>query len=123
MGQHGGTVTVIPSWIPQETMFDIMWEDERLSDPRPNGRWDGQLALFGGTGSTQGEWDWEAAAQKLGLWVPVPNGAGHRRLIATLDQFVFPLVTGMSGTGHLMPGLAPVSGELTLTWRGNSSGF
>ncbi|MER6346577.1 hypothetical protein ACWC10_16770 [Streptomyces sp. NPDC001595] len=118
MGQHGGHVTIFPSWVPQKTIIDIMWDDSRLSDPHPRDRWDGELALLARTSSTQGEWEWDAAAQKLGLWVPVPEG-GHRRLVATLHQFTFP-IKGMSGTGSLMPGLAPASGELTLTWQGDS---
>jgi hypothetical protein len=117
MGHRGGTITVFPSWVPQKIFIDIMWDDTKLSDPRPRDRWDGDLALLAATGSRQGEWEWEAAAQKLGLWVPVPGGEGHRRLVATLHQFTFPLMTGRTGPGKLMAGLAPVSGELTLTWE------
>ncbi|MFF7203099.1 MULTISPECIES: hypothetical protein [unclassified Streptomyces] len=118
MGQHGGHVVIFPSWVPQKTIIDIMWDDAKLSTPRPRDRWDGELALLAGTFSTRGEWEWDAAGQKLGLWVPVPGGDGHRRLVATLDQFTFP-PRGMTGTGNLMPGLAPVAGDLTMAWQGD----
>ncbi|MFI0907063.1 hypothetical protein ACH4TE_26620 [Streptomyces sioyaensis] len=121
MGQHGGHVTLFPSWVPQQSVIDITWDDAKLSDPQPKDKWWGELALFGRTGSNEGEWQWTAAEQKLGLWVPVPAGGdGYRRLVATLYQFTFPLTNGMTGTGSLQPGLAPTAGELTLTWRGDA---
>ncbi|MEU4167926.1 hypothetical protein AB0F46_13680 [Streptomyces sp. NPDC026665] len=118
MGQHGGHVVIFPSWVPQKTVVDIMWDDAELSDPRPRDRWDGELALLAGTFSTQGEWEWVADTRTLGLWVPVPGGEGHRRLVATLDQFAFP-PNGRSGTGQVVPGIAPVAGSLDLAWQGD----
>ncbi|MFI1307785.1 hypothetical protein [Streptomyces sioyaensis] len=121
MGLHGGQVTVFPSWVAQKTVIDIRWDDAKLSESPPKDKWWGDLALLGRTGSNEGEWEWKAAEQRLGLWVPVPEGGdGYRRLIATLNQFTFPLANGMAGTGSLQPGLAPATGDLTLTWQGDA---
>ena len=45
----------------------------------------------------------------------------HRRLIATLRQFSFPIVTNMSGDGSLQPGIAPTTESPTFTWEGFAS--
>lgn len=114
---HGASVKIIPSWVPQTTTIDIRWDDAALSGPAPKDNWWGDLALLGGTFSKEGEWEWHAAAKELELWVPVPVVPGFRRLIATLRQFTFPVTTGMTGDGKLQPGLAPVTGDLILTWE------
>ncbi len=117
---HGGTVNIVPSWVPQTTQVDIRWDDSKLSDPRPKDNWWGPLAFLGRTFSNEGEWEWDAAAKTLFLWVPVP-GAGYSRLVAGLDQFTFPITDGMTGSGSLQPGLIPVT-TLILTWQAFTSG-
>jgi len=117
---HGASLKISPSWLPETTIIDIQWDDDALSAPEPVGKWWGQLAFLGGTGSDEGEWQWDAAVQELELWVPVPGSA--RRLIAA-RPFDFPVVTGMAGDGKLQPGLVPTTEAPTFTWEGFATGF
>ncbi|WP_404953569.1 hypothetical protein [Streptomyces sp. 147326] len=120
---HGGNVKIIPSWVPQATILDFQWDDTNLSASQPTGPWWGELAfLVQRAASNQGEWQWEASARHLELWVPDPDVPGYRHLVATLDQFTLPLSNPpTSGTGKLAAGLAPVTGDLPLTWEGSST--
>jgi hypothetical protein len=118
---HGASVKIFPSWVEETTTIDVEWDDSSLSDNPPVGRWAGDLALLAGTGSRDGEWEWDANLQLLLLWVPVPGSA--RRLIAGLDNFSFPPFTGMTGNGKLQPGLAPTPSPLTFDWESFFSGL
>ncbi|WP_404953575.1 hypothetical protein [Streptomyces sp. 147326] len=118
----GANVEIFPSWIPQTTMIDIQWDDTKLADPRPTDKWWGDLTLLVGALHAAGDWEWEAAAQHLVLWAPSPLEPGYRRLIATLDQFIFPVTNGMTGTGKLGFGFAPAVADLALTWKAHRSG-
>jgi hypothetical protein len=113
----GGTVRITPSWIPGTLFVDIQWDPIVLLTPDPRGPWGGQLALLGGTGdANNGEWRWTLSQQQLELWVPVPNSGGHSRLIATLDQFIMPPISGATGTGRLAAGLTPTDSPPPFGW-------
>lgn len=113
---HGASLKITPSWVSVTTIIDIQWDDDTLSADPPTGKWWGDLALLAGTGSNEGEWQWDFTAPSLELWVPVPGGA--RRLIAVLNQLNFPITTGMTGDGELAAGLTPTSEAVEFTWEG-----
>ncbi|AIS00947.1 hypothetical protein [Streptomyces glaucescens] len=116
--RRGANINIIPDWTPQTGQIDFVWDDAKISGPHPEDKWFGRLAFIGGAVSYEGDWDWDPAANKLHLWVPVPGGDGHRHLVAVLDQFALPPTAGMTGPGALAPTLGiPVIGDLTLTWR------
>lgn len=115
---HGGSAKIFPSWVPQSTVIDIRWDDTKLSGARPKDKWWGDLALLAGTFTNEGEWEWDAAAKELELWVPNPADPSVRRFVAVLHQFTFPMAVGATGSGELVPGIAPVLGSLALTWEG-----
>jgi hypothetical protein len=120
---HGGVVKIHPTWVPQTVNIDFGWDDSNLGSPRPKGRWWSELAfLTPRAASMEGEWEWDASAQHLELWVPDRDVPGFRHLAATLDQFTIPLTAaGASGPGKLAPGLAPVTGPLDLSWESKST--
>lgn len=113
----GGTIRITPSWIPTMLFIDIAWDPLVLLTPEPRGPWGGQLALLGGTGDpNNGEWRWILLQQQLELWVPVPNSDGHSQLIAMLDQFVMPPISGATGSGRLVAGLTPTASPPPFDW-------
>ncbi len=115
---HGASIRVSPNWTPGiTTTIDFEWDDTTLSDSRPTGRWFGDLALLGGTGSNEGEWEWDPMTQELELWVRLPGNLGARRLIAVLKPFPIPVTTGTTGTGKLSPGLAPTIEAPEFGWE------
>jgi hypothetical protein len=117
---QGGSIRISPSWAPIVTIIDIRWDTDDFLSAAPKGDWWGDLALLAGTGTNEGEWEWDAPSLKLRLWVPNPAEPGFRRLIATLDQFAFPIITGMTGTGKLSVGLVPATEPPPFDWEGRS---
>lgn len=116
----GANIRISPSWLPGAvTIVDISWNSAVVAfAPNPTGPWSGDLALLGGTGSLDGNWDWDRTQLKLELWVPLPGtNPPVGRLIAVLDDFDLPAFNGTTGTGALNPNLAPVSGVLDFDWE------
>jgi hypothetical protein len=92
--------------------IDIEWDTANLSA----GKWGGRLALFGGTGSQLGEWDWDPSTELLRLWAnPVPGGVPI--LVARLNDFVLPTISGRHGTGRLAEGITPTIQPPAFTWE------
>jgi len=118
---QGGSIRISPSWTQIVTVIDINWDTNDLLLLAPVGPWWGDLALLAGTGSNQGEWEWDVPVARLRLWVPIPNSVpGFRTLIATLNQFSFPVVTGMTGTGKLSIQLVPATASPPFDWEGRT---
>jgi hypothetical protein len=115
---QGASLKISPTWVKETTIIDIQWDTDSLGNYTPTGLWWGELALLAGTGQQNGEWEWMPASLELELWVPVPGNVAHRRLIATLFDFAFPVTTGMSGEGKLQPGLVPTTQAPTFGWEG-----
>jgi hypothetical protein len=113
----GGSIRITPSWVPDPMTIDIEWDPASLSAAEVWGKWWGELAQLGGTGSNEGEWRWRSAQQELTLTVLVPEG-GHHRHLAYLQQFQLPVTNGMTGSGNLQSSLTPTTTAPTFTWEG-----
>ncbi len=113
--EQGASIRISPSWIAETVILDIQWDTDNLSDPIPIGKWWGDLALFAGTGSNEGEWEWDPSTKALTLWVPQPGL--HRILVAHSDQFDLPAMSGAQGSGRLATGLAPTTEPPTFVWE------
>ena len=113
---HGASLKIAPSWVSETVTLDIQWDDDALFGAEPKGKWWGNLAYLGGTGSNEGEWQWHSNIDSLDLWVWVPNS--HRRLVAELFDFSFPVSTGERGDGQLAAGLVPATEPQRFTWEG-----
>ena len=112
---HGASLKIQPTWVSETTTIDFQWDDDSLSKDAPIGKWWGDLAYLAGTGSNEGEWQWDSSTGELTLWVWVPGS--HRRLVATLNQFTIPVTTGMTGEGHLAAGLVPTTQPPDFSWE------
>lgn len=115
---QGATLVLTPNWIIDTIFVDIQWDPTALSNPVPQGPWGGRLALLAGTGSYDGQWDWDKPARKLLMWVPVSQTPLYRRLTGVLDQFTFPPANGAKGTGR--PGplfFPPTTQPLGFDWE------
>src|SRR5262245_33465055 len=114
MAQQGASVRItFDGGIPtsEVIILDIQWDTDDLSA----GKWWGQLALFGATGSTEGEWQWDPSAGMLNLFAnPLPGGA-IPILVARLNDFVLPTISGKQGAGRLADGLVPAAPP-TFVW-------
>lgn len=116
--QQGATIRITPSWIPTLTFVDISWDTDDVDlSILPQGPYTSDLALLGGFGTRDGQWDWYRDERMLELWVPKPSEPSYRHLVATLNQLDFPIRTGDSGTGFLAPGIAPVKGVPEFSWE------
>ena len=93
-------------------ILDIEWDTNDLSA----GKWAGRLALFGGTGSTLGTWDLNPSTKLLRLWAnPVPGGVPI--LVARLDDFELPTISGRQGNGRLAEGITPTIRPPAFVWE------
>jgi hypothetical protein len=92
--------------------LDIEWDTNDLS----TGKWAGRLALFGGTGTDLGTWDWNSSTKLLRLWAnPVPGGVPI--LVARLNDFQLPTISGGQGSGRLAEGITPTIQPPTFVWK------
>jgi hypothetical protein len=121
--QHGATLKLSPGWVSQTTNIDIQWDDAALSNALPTGKWWGELALLGGAGANEGEWEWDPVYKMLGLTVMVRVSPSliSRHLLAILEPFTFPITTGMTGNGRVVFLVAPTTQTLTFTWEAVAS--
>lgn len=120
---EGGNIRITPSWVPQPTILDIQWDPARLSDAIPTGKFWGDLAYLGGTGSNEGQWEWRRGADEaVVLFTPVVipgNANGYRRMVASLDGMSMPPRRGASGMGRIFYGISaviPGTPDLTFRW-------
>jgi hypothetical protein len=114
---HGASVKIFPTWVPQTTTIDFRWSDEALTQNPPTGVWAGDLAQLGGVGTLDGEWEWDPIISQLILWVTFPPGSPRRVMVAALDEFPMPPINHTTGTGSLGPNLVPATTPPPLTWE------
>src|SRR5690349_20014192 len=120
---HGASVKIVPSWVPETTTIDIRWSDQALTASPDTSTWSGDLAQLAGAGILDGEWEWDPITSNLELWVLVVPGTTQWVLVAVLDEFPMPPVNGATGSGSLGPNLVPTTTLPPLTWEAFSSGF
>ena len=116
---QGATIRIRPSWLPGDLIFfDMSWDTDDLTTMTvPQGPWNGGLALLGGFGTQDGQWDWYRDSSVLELWVPNPVSPFQRHLIANLQGFTLPVPNGYTGTGTLQTGLTPTTTAPDFGWE------